>query len=953
MKKEKIKLNISQQKAVNHEIGPLLVVAGAGTGKTRVIAQRIKHFIEDKNINPKEILALTFTEKASGEMLARVDDVMPLGYEEPWINTFHSFADRVLRAEGIEIGLDPSFKILSSPEQWILFRKNLFKFSLNYFRPLGNPTKFISAILKFISRLQDENISTQEFAKFAQEFKGDTEETKRWQELAQVFTDYQALKLENSVLDFGDLIVWLIKLFRDRPNILKKYQNQFKHVMVDEFQDTNHAQYELIKLIAPVNNLKQRSLLVVGDDSQSIYKFRGAAVSNILEFQNDYKDADMVTLLENYRSTQSILDPAYKLIQNNNPDTLETKLGISKELVSKVKGKGIKPQVFLTETAELEVELVVKKILEILANESTFTYKDFAILARANSHLDPFIFALRKYGLPYQLVGNRGLYDREEIRDVLAILRIIVDPNDGICLYRTLNIDSLDIPSEVISAMLTQMRANKVSLWSVVKEKQEVSVEYLVTKIKEFQDLITKLSPSEFVYRVVNDLNYLSSYILDETIENQMCIKNMDLFLNIAKKFEVGFQTDTKERPTVVDFVDYVDLLIDAGDNPAQAELQDFDTINLMTVHASKGLEFPVVFMVNLVSDRFPTRNRSDVIDLPDEIIKEVLPSGDAHLQEERRLFYVGATRAQKYLFMTLAKNYGGVREKRPSGYLEETGLKITELSAEKLKVEKKSQVGLFGMESGFREPKAEKITNFIPKFLSYSQVSTYEDCPLKYKYSYVLNIPQPPSHALTFGNTIHNTLRDYHTKLLFEKVSFNDLLEMYEKNWEGAGYIDEAHRKAQFEKGKEILKKYFEDNSDKQFKTVALEKSFNLWIGGTKFYGRIDRIDELSDGNVEIIDYKTGQAKDQKYVDKDDQVTFYAIGAKEALGYTPEKMSLYFVETGEKITTTRDSSDLAEKKKEVEEVVAEIKSGNFKANPGMQCDWCAYKGICPHAFKK
>jgi DNA helicase II / ATP-dependent DNA helicase PcrA len=945
----KIKLNASQKKAVEFDVGPLLVVAGAGTGKTRVIAQRVKHLIQKEGVKPKEILALTFTEKASGEMLGRVDDVMPLGYEEPWINTFHSFADRLLKAEGIEVGLDPSYKILSSPQQWILFRKNLFKFELEYFRPLGNPTKFISAILKFISRLQDENISVEEFKKFADDFDGDSDEKKRWMELASTYEMYQQLKIKDSVLDFGDLITWSIKLFVERPNILKKYQKQFKHVLVDEFQDTNHAQYELVKLLGSANALEDRSLLVVGDDSQSIYKFRGAAISNILEFQKDYPKADMVTLLKNYRSSQEILDPAYKLIQNNNPDTLEVKLGISKELVSQVKAVSNKPQVVQLDILETEVDFVVKKILEILAEESEFTYKDFAILARANSHLDPFVFALRKYGLPYQLVGNRGLYDREEVRDVLALLKVVVDPRDNISLYRVLNIDSLNIPGEIISNILSETRYKKVTMWDIVKDHPVPSVQNFYKQIREFQDRITKSTPSEFVFYVVNSIQYIGQFLKEETIENQMCIKNLDLFLNQAKGFEISFKMDTKEMPTVVDFVDYVDLLIEAGDNPAQAELQDYDTINLMTVHASKGLEFPVVFMVNLIGGRFPTRNRKDMIDLPDDVIKETLPVGDAHIQEERRLFYVGMTRAEKYLFLTNAKNYGGKRETRPSGYIEETGIKAVEMTGDDL-TKDKDQVGLFGVESGFREPKAEKIKSFTPRFLSYSQVNTYKTCPLRYKYSYVLNIPQPSNNAFSFGNTIHNTLRDFHSKLAFEGVTLDQFIEMYETNWEPVGYDSEEHRAAQFEHGKKLLEKYYEQNKDSKIKPIGLEKSFNVRIAGTKFFGRIDRVDPLPGGGVEIIDYKTGKPKTQEQVDKEDQVTFYAIGAKEALGYEPKKLSFYFVESGEKISTTRSEEDFKKAKEVAVKVTEKIKSGSFEASPGFQCGWCAYKDICPFA---
>ncbi|MFZ5424465.1 MAG: ATP-dependent helicase [Patescibacteria group bacterium] len=953
MSKEKILLNESQKKAVEYSNGALLVVAGAGTGKTRVIAQRVKSLIHDKKVNPQGILALTFTEKASQEMLERVDDVMPLGYEEPWIYTFHSFADRLLRSEGLEIGLDPSYKILSGPEQWLLLRKHLFKFDLDYFRPLGNPTKFISAILSFISRLQDENISAKEFSDFAEKFVGEDTEIQRWQELASIYLGYEKLKLEQSRLDFGDLIMWAIKLFNQRPNLLIKYQNLFKHTMVDEFQDTNHAQYELIKLLCPSDKLQDRSLLVVGDDSQSIYKFRGAAISNILEFQADYPKAEMVTLLDNYRSSQKILDPAYTLIQNNNPDTLETKLGISKELVSKIDNTACPaPQIIQLDTIEDEVEFVLNKILELLGKEANYTYKDFAILARANGHLEPFVMALRKYGLPYQLVGNRGLYDRDEVRDIIALLKVLLNPSDTISLYRVLNIETLNISTEVISDFLASSRVQKIPLWELIKASSETSVQSLLDTLKTYQDRITKMTPTDTVYQLTNAIGYLKQFTQEDTVENQLCIRNLDLFLNIVKKFEVSYRQDTKEIPTIIDFVDYLDLIIEAGDNPAQAEIQDIDTINLLTVHASKGLEFPVVFIVNLVGDRFPTRNRKDMIEIPEAVIKESLPTGNAHIQEERRLFYVGITRARKHLYMTLAKNYGGKRDKVPSGFLQETGLNMIE--AEFIdKSNTANQIGIFGLESGYREPKAEKITNFSPKFLSYSQIATYETCPLQYKYSYVLNIPSAPNHALSFGITLHDTLRDFHASLMFDQpVSLEDVYQMYERNWQPLGYLDSEHREMRYNSGKSLLADYYNKNINTKIKPVGLEKSFNIWMGGIKFYGKIDRIDPLPDGGVEIIDYKTGSLKDQKHVDKDSQVAFYALGAKEALGLNPKKLTYYYVEAGEKLSTERTDVQLEKQKLKVVETVEKIKEGDFNPKPGMHCNWCDYKDICPHAYK-
>ncbi|AHB40572.1 TPA: PD-(D/E)XK nuclease family protein [candidate division WWE3 bacterium] len=949
--KKKTDINEEQIKVINHKKGHLLVVAGAGTGKTRVITERIKNLIETEGIKPKEILALTFTEKAAGEMVERTGDAMPLGYEEPWISTFHSFSDRILRAEGIEIGIDPGYKLLSSPEQWILLRKNLFDLGLKYFRPLGNPTKFISAILKFISRLQDENVSPEDFEKFVQSTSLENEEKERIFELAHVYTEYTRLKLEKSKMDFGDLITWTLKLFKERPHILEKYRKQFKHVLLDEFQDTNFAQYELIKLLCPLE-MEDRSLVVVGDDSQSIYKFRGAAVSNILQFMEDYPKAERVTLLKNYRSGQKVLDPSYKLIVNNNPDTLESKLGISKELISQIKTKGISPEICQAEGLEDEVGFVIKKIYEVLGKEPEYTYKDVAILARANSHLDPFLMALRKHGLPYQLVGNRGLYDRDEVRDVIALLRVIANPKDGVSLYRVLNIPSLEIDGDDISKLLAEARYKKTDLWEEVKNSEKDKLSLLKELIKERQENITRETPSEFIFNMVTNVGYLRPLVEDETVENQLSIKNLDIFLNKVKEFEIKHREDTKELPTVVDFLDYMELVLEAGDNPAQAELEDIDTVNLMTVHASKGLEYPIVFMVNLVSDRFPTRNKGDVIDVPNELIKETLPSGDEHIQEERRLFYVGMTRAKKYLYLTLAKNYGGKREKVPSGFLQEVGLKMEYVG--KVADEKAGgQDSLFGVTSAFRDPQAVNVANLVPQTMSYTQIDTYNACPLKYKYSYILRIPTLPNYALSFGTTMHETLKEFHTKRMFGKnVSLEDLYEIYERKWIPLGYDDEKHRAERFESGKRVLEEYYNKHAAGKDNIEALEKSFNLRIGGTNFFGRIDRIDNLDSGGVEIIDYKTGTAKAQKDVDRDAQVTIYAMAAKEALGLKPDLLTLYFLESGEKISTTRTQEDLVKQKEKIVETVENIKKGQFEANPTIQCGWCDYKDICPFAYR-
>ncbi len=338
-KDDSLKLNEEQLKAIKFGTGPLLIIAGAGTGKTTVITERIKNLIFSKKVKPEEVLALTFTEKAAREMEERVDVALPYGYTQMWIMTFHSFCDRVLRDSALNIGLDPKYKLMSEAETTQFIRNNLFKFDLDYFRPLGNPTKFIGGMLQHFSRLQDEDVTPQDYLTYAKKLRGvEKLEIKKTKELGNAYRTYEELKTKENVMDFGDLIVKTLKLFRERRNVLREYQREFRYILVDEFQDTNYAQYELIKLLASPKN--DANITVVGDDSQSIYKFRGAAVSNILSFRKDYKKAKTITLIKNYRSTQTILDSAYKLIKFNDPDTLEFQLGISKKLISVKKEKG-------------------------------------------------------------------------------------------------------------------------------------------------------------------------------------------------------------------------------------------------------------------------------------------------------------------------------------------------------------------------------------------------------------------------------------------------------------------------------------------------------------------------------------------------------------------------------------------------------------------------------------
>jgi len=933
---DSIKLTPEQKKAVKHKKGPLLLVAGPGTGKTTVITERIRHLIQEENVSPSNILALTFTEKAAEEMLGRIDEAMPLGYEEPWLSTFHAFCERILRENAVEIGLDPAYEILTPPEAWIFVRDHLLEFKFKYFRPLGNPTKFIQGMLTLFSRAQDQDVSPEEYLKWAKKRKPPSakasegkEEARKQLELAKAYQKYTELKIANSKLDFGDLIIWTLKLFRERPAVLRHYRRQFKYILVDEFQDTNYAQYELLRLLAPSRS--NPNLVVVADDDQCIYKWRGACISNIWQFKKNYPKAKTIVLARTFRLHSGIFQPAYQLIQNNDPDRLETKLKISKKL--RTEGRGPEPEVILAETAEEEAEQVVQKIGELMEG-GEYSFANFAILARANAHLDPFIAALRRHGVPYQLVGNRGLFEQEEIKELLAVLRVLKDPHDRLSWYQLLSMDTWRIPTEQTLFLLNESQKKSTPLWEVLAATDIKPVQL----IKKLQKQALKKSPTVVLLEFIGQAGYGQRLLKEESVENQLKVKNINLFLERVKLYETKAKT-----PNIPELVDWLDALIEAGESPAQAEIEDIDTVNLLTVHAAKGLEFPVVFLVSLTSDRFPTRNRRDPLELPSDLFKEILPSGDAHLEEERRIFFVGCTRAKERLYLSLARTYGGIKEKRPSTFLKELGIGVTELPV----IDHKTTI--------WYAPKDKRITQKvkvkfkIPRF-SYSYFEDFKRCPLKFKYHYLLKIPVPPARAQSFGMTMHRVLRDFH-RLPKKQQRLKNLLDLYERHWIPLGYEGVEDQRLAKREGEKILRNYFKTHRRKLGEPVFLEKSFGLKVDDVLLAGFIDRIDKTDQG-FEIIDYKTAdKAASQKKADQDEQLTIYALAAREALKIKPDSLALYFLKQNEKITTKRTAEQLEKEKERIVETAKVIRKSNFPAKPGILCHYCDFRGICP-AYK-
>ncbi len=990
------KLNKEQIEAVRYKKGPLLIIAGAGTGKTTVITERIKHLILKKAAKPAEILALTFTEKAAREMEERVDVAMPYGYTQMWISTFHSFCDRVLRQEALHIGLDPKYKLMNQAETVQFIRANLFKFDLKYFRPLGNPTKFVDGMLQHFSRLQDEDVAPKQYLKWANSQRvtrnGPTDEQKieieKWKELAGAYKTYHELKVKEGVMDFGDLINKTLELFRKRPNVLRQYKKQFKHILVDEFQDTNIAQYELVKLLAPPK--ENGNLTVTGDDSQSIYKFRGAAVSNILHFMDDYKKAKTVILIKNYRSTQAILDDAYKLIQYNNPDTLEAKLGIDKNLVSIPNPKGGEDIKFVHQNrVENEAESVAKEIKLLVSNPPShkateglalYDYKDIAILVRANNHSEPFMRAFLRHGIPFQFLGPGRLFKQPEIVDLISYLKVLYNFEDSVSLYRLLSIDYFDIAARDLVKIGNYARRFNLNLFEACEKIEDIfvgketkeKVNRLIKLIERHLKQVRKETAGQLLYYFLEDSGLIQKLLNPDTPEAERKAQNISKFFDKLKTYEVDH-----EDATVTAVVDWIELSSELGESPLAADVDwtEVNAVNILTVHSAKGLEFPVVFLVNLVGQRFPTIHRREQIPIPEALIKEILPEGDYHEQEERRLFYVGMTRAMGRLYFTAANYYGeGKREKRLSPFIFEA---LGDKAAAAERPEDSGQQLSF---LDYTPPPESLPTTRYPQptpihidYLSYSQIGTFRICPLHYKLKYILKIPAPPSAAQSFGISIHATLKDFYYAVKAKEKATNRLLyKLLENNWEREGYSSKAHEKKMFGRGKAYLSGFLKKEFSPRKLPAVMEQPFVVplrqglrlssaerpqgkpSVRPLKIGGKIDRVDKLRGGRIEIIDYKTGvNVPTQKQIDHDLQLTFYALAATKILEPPFNKkpgdifLSLYYFDNQKKITTKRTPQQLREAIKEIFKWREEIEKSGFACSKHKFCENCEYSLMC------
>ncbi|HEX6867975.1 MAG TPA: ATP-dependent helicase, partial [Candidatus Limnocylindrales bacterium] len=644
-------LNADQLRAVTHGAGPLLVVAGAGTGKTQVITRRIAWLIATRRAKPSEILALTFTDKAAEEMAVRVDQLVPYGYTDTAISTFHAFGDRIIREYALELGLPTDVRVLTRAEVVIFLRENLFEFALDVYRPLGDPTRFLAALATLFSRCKDEDISPSDYLAHADRVTAEAawvreaagthddaandladaaaEDARRQAELARAYATYQDLMAAAGCIDFGDQVALALRLVRTSPAARREIASRFRYILVDEFQDTNRAQAELVAALAD----EHRNVTVVGDDDQAIYAFRGAAVDNILAFQDRYLGARTVVLRRNYRSLAPILDASYRLIRFNDPERLEVRTGIVKRLrPQRVSPTAAPVRLEVFGTGAEEADWIAAEVGRRI--DGGAAARDHAILVRANGHADPILRALNMAGIPWRFSGTSGLYARPEVRLLLSFLRATADLDSSVDLYAVAASDVYRLGGEDLTAIVNAARRRNRSIWAVLEEldrqpgilrigpESRATVRKLVSDLRGYAEEAHERPAGELLYRFLRASGLLARLVETDTpaAEEQLA--------NVARFFEIVRAQSALLRDDRAVFVaPHLATLIEAGDDPATADPDpDEDAVHVMTVHKAKGLEFPVVFIPGLVADRFPARSRREPLALPIELVDEVLP---------------------------------------------------------------------------------------------------------------------------------------------------------------------------------------------------------------------------------------------------------------------------------------------------------------------------------------
>ncbi len=975
------KLNPEQRQAVEHGEGPVLVIAGPGSGKTRVITERILRLVRTvPHLRPSNILALTFTDKAAEEMKCRVMANLEEPSDPPFISTFHAFCYHVLRERHFER------QLLDQVDVWIFLRRRMELLGLEHYLKLAEPGAFLHDLNEFFSRCQDELIEPDEFdayvrklqKDFAQQARGPdpaererlAQELAKRQELARVFRVSRELLEAAGRSSLGSLIPETVHLFDREPEVLARYRTKFRYVLVDEFQDTNFGQVELLKrLVAPPLNIT-----AVGDDDQAIYRFRGAAHGAFQMFGKAFPGHQTVYLNRNYRSTKRILRAADVVIAKNDH-------GIEKPNLKTEKDEG--PSVYLLTSPDAETEAFwVAEEIERLVRRGA-RLGGIAVLYRAHSYRDLLVNEFRRRKIPFAIRGLSVL-STVIMRDLIAYLRLVHSPHDNISLTRVLIAPHWRYPEEMGIDVRQRAAKDRCSIYDALEARERGL----------FANELAKTGwPG--LKKLLRDLKALSARTPVTAVYDELIARLALTFLpgdsdqaavTAFRKFLEDWETKSETR-LLDEFMEYFDYFVEASGKVEASEPADASSaVQMMSVHAAKGLEFPVVFILSVSPRRFPHSEQKPVIEFPEELRKGPKPPSNIHLQEERRLFYVAMTRAEERLCVSSV----GPTGKKVSAFVDDLlsdpavrardieHILVPDIPEREASVQatqsprgaepSTKQRGLFqaASDSGRVHPPLAEWAARTPEFspdgklrLSATAIEDYQSCPLKFKFNHYLKIPTGPQPALTFGNIMHACVRHYFALRRKGVPRFEDIEAFYNASWKSAGFEDSFQEQTYKKAGLEQLQKFVEEQNARPVPAAAIkmEQHFSLELEDAVLEGRIDQINPLpsaaaatasSRQPVELVDYKTGKPRSQKDADKSLQLSVYALAAKLDLGLEPQRLTFYNLTNNQPVSSVRTAADLEGVQTTVREVADEIRKMNFPATPGFVCKFCDFVAICP-----
>jgi DNA helicase II / ATP-dependent DNA helicase PcrA len=965
-------LNEAQKRAIMHGEGPLLVIAGAGTGKTRVITERIHHLLQtDHSLSCENILALTFTKKAAGEMKSRVVKAVGARGKNVTLATFHSFCETLLK------DADPALTPLEEVDQWIVLRRNLARLRLEKFRRLAEPGQFLSDFIKFFSRCQDELVSSEDYQAYVDglahqlEAERDAmdEETYReraehvalQQEIARAYRASEELLREKRAVALNGLIPQAIGLLQQNEGLRTRLQTRFRHILVDEFQDTNIAQLELLYLLAA----EPRNVVVVGDNDQAIYRFRGASFGSFKLFLERFagwragQDSTRfrVTLTENYRSVPNILRVATQVIAQN-----EVSADFPKKILYATKPEGERIRIAELPTAEDEAPWVASELERL--HGAGHRWKDFAVLYRQHAHRDSLVEELAKRKIPF-VISRLSILEHPLVRDVLAYLRLIAKPFDDIACARVLAAPAWHLEAGEL-VRLAERAGRKRALYNLLQDPQthlpfdasHGALAELLRYLEEQRKNVNRHAARE----ILSDLL--------EWLEIPRRIAAQDQkYINRLGEFEKDWEQKSETRG-LAEFLEYLDYFDQAGGTLSLEDDIPGDAVQLMTVHGAKGLEFPHVFLLRVNNRAFPATERAPLFEFPTALMKEELPAGQFHIQEERRLFYVALTRAQQRLTITTLTEKNGKVPVFIEDILMDPAVKRRDVwqlaprvnrgkavSREKTK-QAEADLLLFPVSTGL--PKVfSRIVDwaeaFHPKLpeplkLSASAVENYRKCPQRFLFGYLWSLKEGPRGNLSFGSVMHTTIKRFIEQLRRGvTLPFEEVARIFETEWSSAGFED-TYQEAEYKKdGLEQLRTFHATILESPPNVLEQEKAFELPLENNVIVkGRIDQINSLGRKDVEIVDYKTGNPKKEAAAQRDLQLSIYALAAQEILELNPVRLLFHHLQNNQVQATTRGAKQLEEAQNIVLEAAGDIRAGQFPAKAGFICRSCAYRPICP-----